>query len=793
MKSYRKENLKNELKEEDSKSIEIKEINSNKDIKNEKQITSPLIDKKIQNFIPSYIPINTLSDSNNFNLNSNNVLILSNEMKSYRKENLKNSEEILENGLNLDEQNMMEYNQKIENKINIIKKAQNNKNNNDNIDIKNIVSSNNENKYLNEINQNNKNILPIHDEQKQHDLNEKLPFGIQIPKDIYDKIEYAIDENGNPFNIKQINNDSSLKKPVALIIQKGNKADNYLIDLQGNKISKMEDGYFNYKHNNTRVIIKDFDVQHPELRIYGTRNKDSFTINDEDEDKFKNKENKNNNNNSKKFEIMLNKKIVNLKRNSPVKIKNMKFMKDSKIDKRILYNLSKSKKLISNKKLIPISYPSSFHTRRLSDNYTINRTNNILNKSSSSNISHDLSYTITNSSNYLLKYKYGYHNNIQRTKTDKISVTPSREIKNISCISSRINLYNYKKNKKGGSLGNLNKAINLKNINIMQRNVQSLTSLPSSYFDEDIKLNNDNSIYSNKKSISTNFNSIRSNNISKSKSSNDISVTISNISNKIKYLQNKINNSHTNKTLSIPTTSTVATNNSQIIEIPKDYNTFNGFNRKKKINKNIFSNKRRFSCAILSKEVNDIITDYSTTNNKKEKTTLPFQYCYNIINELKNNENKINSFLTGLNMFNNLISQKNNYRTEVNYNEVKNSNYNNKINMNNTCIKNDNCSLCGKSLLNRMKCQKNNNILANGIINFKRRKIGSLINTNNNKPNIYYHPIISENYMHNINLMNIKNRMDYRNKFNYINSRNAILNMEENKSPTSQIDITSFI
>ena len=126
-----------------------------------------------------------------------------------------------------------------------------------------------------------------------------MPFGIQIPKDLYDKIEYAIDGNGNPFNIKKANNDSSNQKQIALIIPIKNKADNYLIDLQGKKISKMEDGYFNYKHNNTRVIIQDFDAKHPELRIYGKRNKDILTLHNEDKDKNIDKVNNINENNKK--------------------------------------------------------------------------------------------------------------------------------------------------------------------------------------------------------------------------------------------------------------------------------------------------------------------------------------------------------------------------------------------------------------------------------------------------------------------------------------------------------------
>ena len=114
-------------------------------------------------------------------------------------------------------------------------------------------------------------------------------------------------------------------------------------------ISKMEDGYYNYKNNNTRVLIKDFDVQHPELRVYGTRSKETLTIQDIDKDKDEELDN----NQSKKYSIVLNKRILNFKRNSPIKIKNMKYMKEPKTDNRIKYNINKNKKQISFKKIVP--------------------------------------------------------------------------------------------------------------------------------------------------------------------------------------------------------------------------------------------------------------------------------------------------------------------------------------------------------------------------------------------------------------------------------------------------------
>ena len=126
-------NLKTKLIVEDSKIVEINEINFYNENKDKRKIISPLMDKKIQNFIPSYIPINTLSDSNNCNLNSYNALISSNDLKNDKKENMKiKYEEILENGLNFDEQNVINYYKKDEDKINIIKEQKEEINNDNN-------------------------------------------------------------------------------------------------------------------------------------------------------------------------------------------------------------------------------------------------------------------------------------------------------------------------------------------------------------------------------------------------------------------------------------------------------------------------------------------------------------------------------------------------------------------------------------------------------------------------------------------------------------------------------------
>ena len=768
--------LENKLIVDDAKKDQINQINSNNDNKEKASIISNLNDKKIQNFAPSYIPINTLSDlSYNFNLNSNNALITSNEMKSNRNKkdtNKINSEEILENGLNLDEQNIVNYDEKITNKNEIIKKDQNDeKRNNININIKSSTSFIEENNY---INKNNQNELTMQNNEQQN-----LPFGIQIPKELFVQIEYAIDENGNPFNIKQNNKDTSLKKPVALIIQKEKKDQNYLIDLQGKKIPKMEDGYFNYKNNNIRVIIQDFDVQHPELRVYGTRNRNTLSINEEE--KAEEKEENNIDEIKQKYSLVLNKKILNFKRNSPIKIKNIKYVKEPKSDNRIKYNINRNKKQIAYRRIVPVPNPSTtsqYLVHKFSNNYTINRTSNILNKSMSTISRHNRSYTKSYSKNDLINIKYDQLNNTDR---NKLSVTPSREIKNVSYTSSRINLFNYKRNrKKGGSFNNLNKVMNINNI--IHRNTQSLNSLPSSNFEDDntnIDLNN------NKKGIKTNYSSLQIKNFKKSQSSHDVSSTINNISDKIKYIKNKINN--TNKILTAPSSSTISISNSQKNNISKDNNSLNTYNYINKINNNSSLYKRQFKCAILSKEVNDIISDYSTENQKKEIKNNPYLYENKFNTGIKNSENKINSFLNGHSMTNLMFKRNdNNYSTQQSFLITSNLD-NNVINVNNN---DENCRLCGRNLLNRIKSQCSNTILQNGIINFKRKKMNVLLNidNNNNTQNMFKHSIISQNYKNSINLLNNKNRLNNRNKFNLISSRNSLLNLEENKSQTNAYD-----
>ena len=85
---------------------------------------------------------------------------------------------------------------------------------------------------------------------------------------IPNNIEYYIDENGNPNSFKN-NNPLNQKKPIAYIIT-NNPGKNYLIDLNGEKINTNLDGDF-YFPGQPFLLIKNFDVQNPELRVFGER------------------------------------------------------------------------------------------------------------------------------------------------------------------------------------------------------------------------------------------------------------------------------------------------------------------------------------------------------------------------------------------------------------------------------------------------------------------------------------------------------------------------------------------
>ena len=87
-------------------------------------------------------------------------------------------------------------------------------------------------------------------------------------------IKYGIDETGNPMDVNQyyknINNKTINKKRLVAYIIKDENNENVLVDLNGNKIIKNKEGDYEFPFQ-LKLLIKDFDVKHPELRLIGER------------------------------------------------------------------------------------------------------------------------------------------------------------------------------------------------------------------------------------------------------------------------------------------------------------------------------------------------------------------------------------------------------------------------------------------------------------------------------------------------------------------------------------------
>ena len=254
------------------------------------------------------------------------------------------------------------------------------------------------------------------------------------PKDA----KYGIDENGNPIEINDLNR-NTIK---AFILEKDDK-NNYLIDNQGNFLQKNENNDYYYKNGEELIIIKDFDVQHPELRIYGHRKIDFNEIKQNFEENilkekinknssfiFSNKKEKinensktdinniventplnNNDNVNKNRSVIIEKKLneENLKifKSPEINIGNDNFKNQMNLWRKrygknndFIENKTETKEIIINK--IPkrkISYSNNNRANtssRIEKNDLINRTDSILKMTSSS----------SNKEKYILPPKY---------------------------------------------------------------------------------------------------------------------------------------------------------------------------------------------------------------------------------------------------------------------------------------------------------------------------------------------------------------------------------------------------
>ena len=90
-------------------------------------------------------------------------------------------------------------------------------------------------------------------------------------RDYYKSINDSVYSNTNTSIFSGLtSNNNKLKRPIAYIT-KDEKGNNILMDLKGNIITnKNKEGDFVFPLE-LHVIVKDFDVKHPELRVNGER------------------------------------------------------------------------------------------------------------------------------------------------------------------------------------------------------------------------------------------------------------------------------------------------------------------------------------------------------------------------------------------------------------------------------------------------------------------------------------------------------------------------------------------
>ena len=335
-------------------------------------------------------------------------------------------------------------------------------------------------KYLNDdvVNLNNKDdcFFKIINNNSEEEIKNNQKENIKkIPK----TLKYGIDENGNPIEIKEVNKD----KIIAFIIEKDDKEKNYLIDIKGNKLQKTEDDYYCYQNGEELIIIKDFDVQNPELRIYGHRkinfeeikknfeeninknnnkNTSFLLMNEENKDNIKmDNINKNNNINKNRSVIIETKhleenKYINI--SSEINIGNSNFKKQMEVWRN---RYGKNNDFIENKNIfkenikrkIPIRKYSYNNRTNISlnrdKNELVNRTDSILKMSSSGKDRNNFEQ------NYFPKYKkisipkvnkgliYNRNNSYVNIKDKNYKSKKSKRNKTLEYINNKYNNDNY--------------------------------------------------------------------------------------------------------------------------------------------------------------------------------------------------------------------------------------------------------------------------------------------------------------------------------------------------------------
>ena len=657
--------------------------------------------EKIEKELSKYKRSNEYNENSNDNkmmdINSNKNEDDNTDSKNIPRNTL-NMNSIIESDLFYYSDDEEDLSKKIKSNNEKIKKIQENINKLDQEDIPNIDINNNINNIekLNIKNMEaNKKIIgqkenSIVNNDSKKDLDEKF----------LENIEYGIDETGNPIDAKNYkeeisqNSNYKIKKIIAYIIISKEKGKNHLIDLKGNIIPKREDGDFYYNYNGVNIIIKNFDVQNPKLRVFGARKRYSSIFYDDDivpqGSKQKNQispgdkkimlfnqiknniyyENKNLFKNNRQSPMINRKnyreKILNVNINKKAKEQslNMSLNKHNKNEEnKRIFHYNKNKKDFIYRKT-PLEKMKDLDVINLSQNIeknvdSIKRTNIILNNnelrnSQNNKINPNLINIFMNNKGY---GNLTWRNNRTPSPLKKEMISVPQELNDKTKVAQH---KIYKLKKEIEIYNNYNNVLNLSSMNaninnnsIIKRNKNNH---PFKYSSSFIKNN----------SINKKINPFQK----KSQSiKNNLDETINNISNSKKQIKYNSNNTmqKNNKSFINKNREFLSSINSKRNIINGNYYNYKAYNNKIGIlnNSNIIYNStneenklnlkkielnkkykiatspnRSFKCSVLSKEANEVITDYSNSRkniNKKVIQKINLQECNKINeNECKN-------------------------------------------------------------------------------------------------------------------------------------------------------------
>ena len=252
------------INEENNEEIENNDLNNNNnDNTDEKELYNNKNEEEFEESDNNYnFPSTINNQNNNIKIEEYESEVIENNMeKSLENNDAKNEDYILNKLARIKKNNKI----KLKNKNNI---ADNNISNN----IEDKILKNNKKNYNKLIY-----ITPIVNSCR---IQRKEKGNIlQVNQQIPENIKFGINEEGNPINIYE--NDKN--KIIAYIVPKSEgKEKNYLIDINGNIIPKTEEGDYIYTQKSGKdkftksILIKDFDVQNPELRVNTHTIKDSI-------------------------------------------------------------------------------------------------------------------------------------------------------------------------------------------------------------------------------------------------------------------------------------------------------------------------------------------------------------------------------------------------------------------------------------------------------------------------------------------------------------------------------------